>query len=45
MEPVDAAQVSEHLQVSVDVLADRDPGVPQHLRARHGAPSSAPMAR
>ena len=35
MEPVDEAAVSQHLQVAVDVLADRDARVPEHLRARH----------
>ena len=35
MEQVDEKKVSEHLQVSVDVLADRDPRVPEHLRPRH----------
>lgn len=35
MEPVHEAAVSQHLQVAVDVLADRDARLPEHLRARH----------
>ena len=45
MEPVDEKEMPEHLQISVDVLADRDPCVPEHLRAGHWASSSASLAR
>ena len=44
MEQVNEKEVSEYLQVSVDVLADRDSRVPEHLRPRHGASSSASVA-
>ena len=44
MEPVDEAAVSQHLQVAVDVLADRDSRLPEHLRARHWASPSAALA-
>ena len=44
MEQVDEKEMPEHLQVSVDVLADRDPRLPEHLRPRHGASSSASVA-
>ena len=45
MEPVDEKEMPKHLQVAVDVLAHRDPCVPEHLRPSHGASSSASVAR
>ena len=35
VEQIHEAKVPKYLQVSVDVLADCDPGVPQHLRPGH----------
>ena len=35
VEQIHEAKVPKYLQVSVDVLADRDPGVPQHVRSGH----------
>ena len=45
MEPEEQEDSEVHLQVAVHVLADPDPGVPQHLRPRLRAPRPARVAR
>ena len=44
VEQIYEKKVPKHLQVSVDVLADCDPRVPQHLRSGHWTSPSAALA-